>query len=244
MIDHLREIISATHNLGFLELVKVTGTDTTTELNSVAADKTVLLNSKFVQPHADFIGTFGLHDLDRLNTILNIPEYKENAVITVDKETRNGEEVPVGISFKNANGDFSNSYRFMSKELVETQLPSRSRKHINWDVTVQPTVQAIQRLKFQAQAAGSGEGTFHSKVSKNNLVFSIGDHSTHTGEFVFASGITGKLTGTKEWPLGHVQAILNLVGDKVMEISDAGAMQITVTSGLAIHQYTILAACK
>ena len=73
MIDTLKEVIAYTHALGFLELVKVVGTDTTTELNAMAADKTVVLNSKFVQPVTELEGIFGLHDLGRLNTILNIP---------------------------------------------------------------------------------------------------------------------------------------------------------------------------
>ena len=244
MIDTLKEIIAYTHSLGFLELVKVVGTDTTTELNAMAADKTVVLNSKFVQPVPELEGIFGLHDLGRLNTILNIPEYEKNADISVNTMKINDVEVPVGIAFANEKHDFKNDYRFMSQEVVETQLPPRNRKNINWDVSIQPSVNAIQRLKFQSSAAGSNEGTFQARVENKNLYFSIGDHSTHTGDFVFATGVSGTLKSPREWPLMHVQGILNLTGDKVMEISDEGAMQITVTSGLAVHQYTILAACK
>jgi hypothetical protein len=245
MIDTLKEIIAYTHALGFLELVKVTGTDTTTELNSMAADKTVVLNSKFVQPVTELEGIFGLHDLGRLNTILNIPEYKENANITVTKVDVNGTSVPTGIAFSNAKKDFKNEYRFMSQEVVETQLPHRNRKkNISWDVSVQPSMNAIQRLKFQSQAAGSATGTFQARVDKRNLLLSLGDHSTHSGEFVFESGVAGSLKDPREWPLQHVQGILSLTGDKVMEISNEGAMQITVTTGQAIHQYTILARSK
>jgi hypothetical protein len=244
MIDSLREILSCTNSLGFLELVKVEGTAISTELTSMSTDQSVVLNSKFIISDPDLEGVFGLHDLGRLNTILSIPEYKVNAFVQIDKSTINGVEVPVGISFQNANRDFRNDYRFMSKEIVETQLPTRTRRNITWDVSFVPTQNAIQRLKFQSQAAGASEGTFNAKVEKNNLLISIGDHSTHTGEFVFSANVSGKLNTPREWPLAHVQSILNLTGDKVMEISDAGAMQITVTTGLAVHQYTILAAAK
>ena len=244
MIDTLKEIIAYTHALGFLELVKVVGTDTSTELNSMAADKSVMLNSKFVQPVPELAGIFGLHDLGRLNTILNIPEYKENATITVTTVDMNGTNVPTGIKFANANKDFKNEYRFMSQEVVETQLPPRTRKNIVWGVSIQPTANAIQRLKFQSQAAGNAAGTFLASVDKRNLMFSIGDHSTHSGEFVFESNVAGGLKNPREWPLQHVQGILGLTGDKVMEISDDGAMQITVTTGQAIHQYTVLARSK
>ena len=244
MIDSLKEILAYTHSLGFLDLVKVSGTSTTTELNSMASDKTVVLNSKFLQPVSEFTGVFGLHDLGRLNTILNIPEYRENAFITVTKSTVNNVEVPSGISFANAARDFRNDYRLMSQDVVESQLPVRNRKNINWDVTFVPTTAAIQRLKFQAQAAGSTEGTFSAKVEKGNLLFSIGDHSSHTGDFVFATSITGSLKTPREWPLAQIQGILGLTGDKVMEISDDGAMQIKVTTGQAVHQYTVLAQLK
>jgi hypothetical protein len=244
MIDTLREIIAYTHALGFLELVKVTGTDKTTELNAMAPDKTVVLNSKFVQSIPELAGIFGLHDLGRLNTIINIPEYKENATITIKTATVNDVVVPTGIEFVNAANDFKNEYRFMSQEVVESQLPKRTRKNIVWDISIQPTDHAIQRLKFQSQAAGNTEGTFQAKVSNKNLCFSIGDHSTHSGEFVFHSGVAGTLKTPREWPLEQVQSILGLTGDKVLEISDDGAMQITVKSGLAVHQYTILASCK
>lgn len=244
MIDYLKEIIAYTHSLGFLELVKVTGTKELTSLDAVAADKSVVLNSKFIQPISEFDGIFGLHDLGRLNTILNIPEYEENANITVKTSDINGLKVPVSILFENASHDFKNEYRFMSQEVVEMQLPTRTRKNISWDVSIQPSLNSIQRLKFQSQAAGNVIDTFTAKMDKKNLIFSIGDNSTHSGEFVFQSNVSGNLKIPREWPLAHVQGILGLVGDKTLDISDAGAMQITVTTSQAVHVYTILSQVK
>jgi len=243
MIDTLKEVIANTHALGFLELVKVVGTPEETTLTSMATDRSVVLNSTFLAPVKEFEGTFGLHDLGRLNTILNIPEYKENAFIQVKKSTINGVDVPTEISFANASRDFRNSYRFMGAELIESQIPSKKRREIKWDVTLVPTDNAIQRLKYQAQAAGSTEQTFQARVDKGNLYFSIGDHSSHTGEFVFAQ-VAGKLNTPREWPLPQILGILSLTGDKTMEISDDGIMQITVTSGSAKHQYSIMSQMK
>ena len=243
--DALHEVVAYSHALGFLELVKVDGTPKATTLTSIAADKTVVLNSQFVQPIPEFDGVFGLHDLGRLDTILGIPEYEKDATIKVTTQKVDGVDMPVSISFTNKDKDFSNDYRLMGKDLVETQLPSRNRKEIKWDVSFVPTQNSIQRLKFQALAAGSVDGTFQARTDeKHNLLFSIGDHSTHTGDFIFAAGVNGKIKTPREWPLAHVQGILNLTGDKTMDISDEGAMQITVTSGLAVHQYTILARSK
>ena len=240
MIDTLKEIIAYTHSLGFLELVKVISTPTSTELQSMAPDKTVVLISKFMQPVPELEGIFGLHDLGRLNTIINIPEYRENATITVNHNNVDGINVPASLTFTNANKDFKNEYRFMSQEIVESQLPTKTCKSISWDISVQPSANAIQRLKFQSQAAGNSTNTFRAWVDKKNLLFALGDFSTHSGEFVFQSNVAGGLNKDRDWPLLHVQGILGLNGDKVMDISNAGAMQITVTTAMAVHQYIIL----
>ncbi|VVC05885.1 Uncharacterised protein [uncultured archaeon] len=237
--DALKEIIAYTHSLGFLELVKVTGAESSTELTSTANDRAVLLKSKFLQPVTDFSGVFGLHNLGLLDTILTIPEYQTGAVIKV----KTSNNIPSSITFTNAAGDFHNEYRFMSKEIIESQLPTKTRKEIHWDVSVGPSVNAIQRLKFQSQAVGNTVKTFKARTEDGNLIFSLGDNS-NTGEFVFQSGVSGSIGNPHEWSIQKVQGILNLVGNKTLDISDMGAMQITVTSGLAIHQFTIAASLQ
>jgi len=246
MIDTLKEIITYTHRLGFFQLVKVESTDTTTTALSMASDKTGMLFTTFMQPVPDAKGVFGLHGLGLLDTILNIPEYKENANIVVNQEMRDGELTPTGITFSNAKNDFRNDYRFMSKAVVEQVLPPRPGppKTYNWSVSIKPSVNDVQRLKFQSQAAGPDEKTFRAWVDNGNLYFAIGDHSTHTGEFVFASNVQAKAFTPREWPLSQVQSILNLPGDIVLEIGDDVAMGITVTSGLAVHKYIILSSTK
>ena len=59
----------------------------------------------------------------------------------------------------------------------------------------------------------------------------------HAGPFVFHAGVTGDLKHTWAWPVAQVQAILNLDGKVTMSISDQGAMQLTVHSGLAEYNY-------
>ncbi len=86
----------------------------------------------------DLSGTFGLPNLSKLNILLNIDEYKDNANITVNEQERNGETVPFGLHFENANGDFKNDYRFMSREVVEEKLKSVKFKGVSWDVEVTP----------------------------------------------------------------------------------------------------------
>jgi hypothetical protein len=240
ILDALQEILAYTYRLGFIELVKVTGTEKVTEFNAISDNRNVMLNSEFKKPEDEFIGIVGLHDLRRLDTILNIPEYKENAIIKTTKMVVNDENVLTGISFTNEAGDFKNNYRFMTREIVEAQLPSLVRKPISWDISIQPSQMAIQRLKFQSQAAGSDIKTFNIRTDKDNLIFSLGDVSTHSGSFIFSSDIHGKLSESC-WPLLEVEKILNLPGDKIMQLSNMGVMEIQITTGLAVHSYTIRA---
>jgi hypothetical protein len=104
-------------------------------------------------------------------------------------------------------------------------------------------VAAIQRLKFQA-SANSEETTFTAKTEGTDLKLFFGDHSSHAGNFVFHSGVTGTLSKGWAWPVAAVISILSLPGDKVFRISDEGAAQITVNSGLATYNYILPAQSK
>jgi hypothetical protein len=220
-------------------LVKIVGTESVTAIEAVGEERTVIVNAQFHNPVPEFIGTFGMPNLSKLNTILGIPEYREDARLTITKK----EDAPTGIHFENSSGDFKNDYRFMSAEIVNDQLKTVKFKGVRWGVEIEPSVAAIQRLKFQAQA-NSGETTFIAKTENNNLMFYFGDHSSHAGNFVFAHDVAGSLTKAWSWPLSAVISILSLSGDKMIRFSDEGAAQITVDSGLAIYNYILPAQTK
>ena len=67
----------------------------------------------------------------------------------------------------------------------------------------------------------------------------MGEVSSHQGNFVFQGPVSGRLADRLSWPVKQVLAILSLTGDKRMKISDAGAMKITVLSGVADYTYII-----
>lgn len=96
---------------------------------------------------------------------------------------------------------------------------------------------------MQAQA-NAEEPTFQVRTENNQLKFSFGDHSTHAGEFVFQDGITGQLKRAWSYPVAQINSILALTGDKVMRISDEGAAEITVDSGVATYSYILPAQSK
>ena len=243
MKDHLQDIVQHTHGLGVIDLVKIVGTDAETALEAIAEDRTVIVQAKFKGVVADFIGTFGMPNLGKLNTILNIPEYREDADIVVTRQDRNGESVPVGVHFENKAGDFKNDYRFMAAEIVSDKLKTVKFKGVKWNVDIVPSVASIQRLKFQAQA-NSEETTFTAKTEGSDLKFFFGDHSSHAGNFVFQTDVSGTLSKSWAWPVAVVISILNLPGDKTFKISDEGAAMITVDSGIAEYNYILPAQTK
>jgi hypothetical protein len=243
MRDYLLDIVKHTHSLGIIDLVKITGTDSTTSINAVGADRVAIVQGQFHNPVPEFIGTFGMPNLSKLNTILNIPEYKDDAKVNIITSNKNGETVPAGIHFENKESDFKNDYRFMSAEIVNDQLKTVKFVGVKWGVEIEPSVASIQRLKFQA-SANSEETTFVAKVENNNLMFYFGDHSSHAGNFVFAHDVAGSLTKAWHWPVSAVINILGLPGDKMIRFSDEGAAQITVDSGLGIYNYILPAQTK
>ena len=240
MKDILQDIVSHTQNLGFLTTVKVTGSEDKTEIFSMADDRSVIMTAETSNPYADMIGTFGMPQLQKLKYLLDGAEYKDDAKITITTAERNGETIPVGIHFENKGGDFKNDYRFMNQEIINEKMKTVKFKGVKWDVEIEPTVAGVQRFNFQA-GANNEHPTFLAKTEGDSLKFIFGDASTHGGEFVFATGVNGKLQRGWTWPVAPILSILKIadVNNSKMALSDEGAIQITLDSGLATYKYII-----
>ncbi len=243
MKDILQDLVAHTHSLGFIPLVKISSSSQATEIEAMAEDRSVIVNAKTKTPVDELDGVFGMPNLNKLDIHLKCPEYKEKAKISVVVANRNGEDIPTGLHFENEAGDFENDYRFMSTEIINEKLKSVKFKGAKWDIEFQPSVAAIQKLKFQANA-NSEESVFQVSTDNDNLIFSFGDASTHAGSFIFQAGVNGKLKQTWSWPVIQVMSILNLPGDITMKIADVGAMMITVDSGIASYDYILPAQSK
>ena len=149
MKDHLLDLVGHTLDLGCIDLVRITGSDTETKIEALAEDRSVVVQGAFANPVAEFMGTFGMPNLSKLKIMLNLQEYKENAVLNLSK---NAAGEPESINFQNATGDFKNSYRFMASAHVNAKLKTIEFKGVPWVVEFSPSVAAIQRFKMQAQA--------------------------------------------------------------------------------------------
>ena len=240
MIDILKDIVKHTHGLGFLDLVKITGTSDSTAIDSMAEDRSVILQGSFHKAQSGMIGTFGMPQLNKLDIHLKCPEYKDKANISVITGTRNGAETPTGIHFENEKGDFKNDYRFMNAEIINEKLKTVKFKGVKWDVEIEPTVSSVQRFNFQS-VANTEHNSFVVRTQNGSLVFTFGDQSSHGGEFVFATDVKGTLNKGWSWPVAQVLQILRLSDSAkvTLHFSNEGAMQVTVDSGLGKYQYII-----
>ena len=228
------------YDLGCIDLVKIVGDTSKTEIVGLAEDLSVVIRGNFHDPVADFVGTFGMPNLGKLKTLLNLQEYKEDAKLTITKRA-DGE--PDGITFENKIGDFKNNYRFMASGIVNEKLKTAKIRPVTWHIEFEPTNAAIQRMKWQ-MSANAEEANFQAKTENGDLKFFFGDHSTHSGNFVFHPSVSGQLKRAWAWPAKQFVSIMDLTGDKKVRISDDGAAEITVDSGLAVYQYLLPAQSK
>ncbi len=244
MKDILQDIIEHTRALEGVDLIRVEGTDQETKVIALAEDKSVAITGLFKNPNAEFVGSFGMPNLTKLSTIIGFDDYDNDSKINVLKKDRDGQQVPDTIHFETKDGSFVNDYRLMGSNVVSERVKEpKLATTITFNVEFTPTVASIQRLKKQA-SANSEETTFVTKVDGSDLKIYFGDHSSHSGNFVFEAGVTGKLARQWAWPIKQVLAILSLAGDKTFKISDQGLCEIVVDSGLAVYTYRLPAQQK
>lgn len=244
MKDTLLDIVKHTHALGFLNLVKIVSDDKESTIESMADDRSVIMKGKFHKP-IGIDGTFGMPQLNKLDILLKVPEYKDGATITVSTRAKDGKDYPTGLHFENKNSDFKNDYRFMNAEIIEEKLKTVKFRGVNWDIEFEPSMAAVTRLTYQVQA-NSEETSFVAKTDGTDLKFYFGDHSTHAGEFIFQPGVSGTLDKNWAWPVAQVLQILKLAESSTvkMHISNEGALQLTVDSGIGEYQFILPAQSK
>jgi hypothetical protein len=237
MKDQLQDLVQHI-NVGDIDLIKIVGSEKDTLISAAAENKTLILLGQFKDPIAEFIGTFGMPNLNKLKTVLGFDEYDDTAKIVVTRK----DEDPENIRFESKSGDFINTYRLMGKNLIQEKIKDIKFKGVNWNIEFEPQTVSIQKLKKQAMA-NSEELHFMMKTENNNLKIYFGDHSTHSGNFVFESQVKGSITQPKFWPVKTFLAIMDVVGDKTIKINDQ-IIQITVDSGIAVYNYFLPAQSK
>lgn len=239
MKDYLLDIVDHVLALGgVIKLIRIDGDDKSTTISGISDDRSVVLSAKFKEPLAEFKGSFGLPNLPSLNTLLHIQEYQKDAKLYIENKMENNEEIPSTLHFENATGDFKNSYRFMTGNIINDKLKQVKFKGVTWDIEFEPSQQAHQRFKFQTQIHPD-EKVFTAKTENSDLKFYFGDHSTTNGSFVFQNGVNGTLSAGTLWPVLIFTSILGMSGTKTVRFSNEGAAEITVDSGLIEYHFIL-----
>ena len=223
--DIVQDIVKHTAGLGFITSVKVTGTDESTTLDAMDADRTVILQAKLHNTVEEFNGEFGLGNLGFLAGVTGLGNYQtDDATVEVVARDRNGVSSPDHLMFKDADGN-TDQYRFMSKEIIEQTLQTVKFKGVEWDVTLEPTKAKVNELQQVAGIYGGIEPNFTVKTEEGNLIVTVGAaDGSYTGKRTFAQNVNGELNEGYAWPLSQVLAILKLgmSGACVMQISKRG----------------------
>ena len=240
--DVVQDIVKHTAGLGFISAVKVSGTDSETILDAMDADRTVILKAKLHNVESEFAGEFGLGNLGFLSGVSSLPNYQDDtATVEVVSRDRNGVSSPDHLLFKDAEGN-KDTYRFMSKEIIEQTLQTVKFKGVAWDVTFEPTKQKVSELQQIAGIYGGIQPNFTVKTEDGDLIITVGaSDGSFTGKRTFAKNVDGEIKEGFAWPLAQVLAILKLgmSGSCVMSISSKGALQITVDSGIGQYDYIL-----
>lgn len=238
----LKDVLKHTHSLGLFEMVKITGTDTETAVETVDAEKTVIFKGRTVNPVADFVdATVGLSRMSVLQGCLQYDGFNsDDATVQVVRQTRNGESVPTEVEFIAADGTDAH-YRFMLADVVNQQLKEIKFKGAEFDVNIVPTAKNLKDLGYFNAVLSTYEANFAPKTEKGKLYFHIGEGGSDRTKVLIAEGVTGEITHEFKWPLDIVLKILRL-GDNsniMLSISNKGLLQIKVLSGLGEYTYLL-----
>ena len=246
MREKILDIVKHTGSLGFIDTVKITGSDEETLIEAMDGERTVVIKANLLTPDANLKGEFGMSHLSLLQGLLTYANFKtDGASIDVIRRQRQGKgEVPEEIVFKDEKGQTA-SYRLMSSDLIPEQAKFLGK---SWDVVVEPSVSKIKEFQALAGLYGSFENYFMVKTVENELRFYIGDEgsSMHRAFLTIADGVEGTLSGDLHWPIAQVLSILKLGIDENLKLqfSGRGALQITMTSPHAEYNFILPARKK
>jgi hypothetical protein len=181
----LDDIVHHTHLMGLFPALKIhTNENNETIIESMAEDKSVVLQAITNSPIPDFNYTFGMGSIEKLNTLLKCPEYKDDPIIKVVKSDKDDQQLPIAIEFNNKNNDFKNHYRLMNTEIINEKLKSIRLKQIYWEIDFEPSDTSMQKFKYQV-ALNNQEKNFSVTTTEGNLIFNFGDQGSHYGSYIF-----------------------------------------------------------
>lgn len=251
MRETIQDIVKHTGGLGFIDTVKITGTDEETLVEAMDNERTVIIKGKLLKPEALLKGEFGMSNLALIQGLVSSALYKGDGVsVDVKRRERNGKQVPEEITFVNSTTKSSASYRLMATDLIPEQAKFLGTQ---WDVEVDPSASKLKELQALAGLFSAFENYFTVKTvkndeGKNELRFYIGEEgsSMHRSFLTINDDVSGHLAGDLHWPIQSVLSILKLGAEEnpKLQFSSRGALQITMTSATAEYNFILPARKK
>jgi len=242
MREILSDIVKHIAGLGFINEIKLTGTEDKTSIEGIDANKTVIVKGQLKIPSQDFIGDFGMGQLGLLKGLVEFPIFKdEKTSLKIVKRERNEKLVPEEIVFSNKQ---TATYRFMSPELIPDQVKFLGT---SVDVKVTPSKSAINLFSSMAGLYASFEQFFLPKTVDGELRFYIGDENSASHKaFVVFDQTDGVLNTNLYYPIAQVLSILKLAedGKVTMGFSQKGALIIDIETDIAEWKYILPARKK
>lgn len=239
--DTFKDILKHTHGLGIFEMVRITGTLENTSVETIDANKTVIVKGVVNKPVPEFVDTsLGLRNMRVLDGNLRFPGFDaDDGTISIVTQERNGVTTPFSVDFKSKEGTKAN-YRFAIGAVLDQQMAKIDFKGATFNINIVPSADNINTLGWFNSTLSLTEMNFTPKTDGTKLTFQIGDGSSDSADVIINNDISGSLNTERQWPLDVVLKILKLsdTGDCVLSINDK-LMQITIDSGLGVYTYLI-----
>src|SRR6056300_1348336 len=240
--DVLQDVLKHTHSLGIFEMVKIEGTTSETNIETVDAEKTVIVKAKTHSPVADFAErTVGINRMSVLDGYLKYPEFnEEGATVSLLVEEKNGQDVVEEIVFVDKFGTKSN-YRFMPVDIVNQKLKEIKFRGAEFDMEIVPTQKNLKDLQYFNSVLSTFESTFSPRTEDGKLYFYIGDTGGDRTKILVNDAPGAEFSNQFQWPLDTVLKILRLAksSDIVLSLNKKGLLQIKIDSGLGEYTYLL-----
>lgn len=235
--DNLRDVIKHTHDLGFIDYVKIEGD----VVKAIAEDKSVVVRGRLKETIPDLVGhKVGLSKMAILKGLLEFPPFQEADadVHIAEGGTADGERYPRNVVFSSGYNHKS-QYSFLSGINADARVKVPKLGNINFDVDFNPTRKNLKDISYFSGVLGSLHKTFSVKMLGGSLEFIIGDVNSMQSVIPVAEGLDGILTTEMIFPLANVLSTLRLAETSVCVIgfADKRGMKIHIDSGIAEYTY-------
>lgn len=224
-------------SLSNVEIIKITGSDKETKVQTFDTDQTLFIQGTTKSPVKEFQGEFGITNLKMLSGLLNFTSYQaDDSTFKVNTRKVADETVLDRFEFK---GKGSKSvFNLMNAQHVPAQ-PKIAQ--IPWDVEI--SFSTAKYSEFQKFSSLYTEIDKHFVVSTEDgtLIATFGkpNSSIHSGSMTLAEGVS-KVQGGLVFPIDKfltlMKLALNAKAHKVL-FSSAGLLGVEVETDHGLYNY-------